>query len=402
VSRTLAVLVTTAVPLGGAFAADTYWQPQAEARVENNDNFNLTPGGSPDSDVYGYIADLQALIGIATPRSDTSLRPRIRIQEYPDRDDIEKVESFFDLRSLYKWERAQLRTTGRYSRQDSYNVDTVGGEFDPLDPDAPVDSDTGRVLTGETRTRVMVLPEFTFNATERTQLGVAADYQAVRYDSDGVSTQVDFDYYGGNGFVGWSLNPRSDLRVGAFVSTYEAQDDSVTTDAYGGSVGYEYRWSEVAGIAVDMFYEQDDATRTLPVPSEDSMSGWGGNVSAYGQGEVSTWRVSAGRSFIPTGAGGKAQSDQFRMQYGRDITQRVRFTGAARYEARTGFTAQTQADDRDFARVDLGLRWMMSTTWYLEGGYAYIWEDRESASGDAVNNRLFVGVGYKGLDRQRR
>lgn len=398
----LAVAGLSAAAVGTSSAADTYVQPELDLRAETNDNFNLVPGGDPDSNVQGYIAEAQALIGIATPRSDTSMRPRIRFQQYPDRDDFQEFEGFFDLRSQYKWERSELLTIARYSLQDSYNADTPGGEFDPLDPDNPSNPDTGRMLIGEQRTAIELRPDYTFELTERTKLGLGVGYQAVRYDSDTVSTQVDYDYYGGNGFVSWALNPRSDFNVGAFVSTYDAKDDSVTTDAYGGSLGYTYRWSEVNGVAVDMFYEQDDATRPDLVPEEVSESGWGGNVSVYGQGEVSTWRLSAGRSYIPTGAGGKSQSDQFRFQYGRDLTQRLRFTGAARYESRTGFTARTQVDDRDYARADLSLRWMMAPTWYLQGGYSYIWQDRESASGDADNNKLFVSVGYKGLGRQRR
>ncbi len=186
------------------------------------------------------------------------------------------------------------------------------------------------------------------------------------------------------------------------MSTYEAQDDSVNTDAYGGSLGYEYRWSEVGGVAVDLFYEQDDATRTLPVPSKESTSGWGGTVSAYRQGEVSTgaFRLAAVTSRPATAARYSPISSGCNMT----VTSRnaCGSRGAARYESRTGFTAQTEAQDRDYARADLSFRWMMSPTWYLEGGYSYIWQDRASASGDADNNRLFVSVGYQGLDRQRR
>jgi hypothetical protein len=38
----------------------------------------------------------------------------------------------------------------------------------------------------------------------------------------------------------------------------------------------------------------------------------------------------------------------------------------------------------------------------VQGGYSYIWEDRESASDSADNNKIFLGVGYKALARQRR
>ncbi len=61
-----------------------------------------------------------------------------------------------------------------------------------------------------------------------------------------------------------------------------------------------------------------------------------------------------------------------------------------------------QGNDRDYARVDLSLRWMVTSTWFLRGGYSYIWEDRQTAVSDADNNQFFVSFGYRGLDRQRR
>jgi hypothetical protein len=388
---------------GPAFAAQTYVQPQAELRVENNDNFDLLPQGSPDSDVYGYIADLQALIGIATPRSDTSLRPRIRLQEYPDRDDIEKFEAFLDLRSNYQWERSDLLTIARYSRQDSYNADRQSGEFDPLDPQDPDALDSSQKLVGETRTRVELRPTFTHSLTERTRLGLAAQYQAVRYDADSAADeQTDYDYLLGEGFVSWALNPRSDVSVGAYAAKYEATDDSTETDTIGGSVGYSYRWSELAGLETELFYEENDITDFVPVTTEETTSGWGGTVTAYWTGEVSETRFSAGRTFAPTGSGGKSEVDQFRLQYDRDLSERLSFLGAARYQQRNSLGTAGSSDDRDFARVDLSLKWFFEPTWFVQGGYSYIWEDRESASGSADNNKLFLSVGYKALARQRR
>lgn len=400
--RACALLGTAAAPAGTAMAADTYVQPQAEVRAEINDNINLVPGGSSDSDVDGYIADLQALIGIATPRSDTSIRPRVRIQEYPDRDEFARVEAFFDLRSVYRGERSQWLAIGRYSRQDSYNAELPSGEFDPIDPNDPANPDSGTRLVGETRNRFQIQPEFTYALTARTQVGVAARYEAVRYDSGVALARVDYNFFGGSGFISWSLDPRSDFIVGALVNRYETTDDTTETDAYGGRLGYQFRWSEVMGVGVEIVYEHDDTTDLLPVTVKESASGWGGTVSAYRKGEVSEWRLSAGRTFIATGAGGKAESDQLRVQYERDMTPRLKFTGAGRFESRNSIATGGQNNDRDYARADVALEWMMAPTWYLQGGYTYIWQDRENIAGDAGNNRFFISVGYRGLARQRR
>lgn len=404
VARGVAVAVVTAACLisAGALGAETYVQPQIDLRVEGNDNFDLLPDGTPDGDVYGFIADARALIGIATPRSETTLRPRLRLQEYPDRDDLERIEGFLDLRSRYEWQRAEFLLIGRYSQQDTFNTETLGGEFDPLDPNYGGNADVRRSLVGETRTRFELNPTLKYELTERITAGGGVRYEDVNFDSDGIEEHTDYEFTQADVSLSWALNPVSDFGVGTYLSKYQAKDDSTETDAYGAGIGYNYRWSEVTGLEARVFYETNDVSNFAPVRSEESTSGWGGVLAAYRKYEVSDWRLSVGRTYVPTGDGGKAESDLLRLQYRRDLSERLAFSGAGRYEMRNSITESRSSEDRDYARADLSLEWFMTQTWYLQGGYSYIWQDRESASGDADNNLLFISVGYKGLGRQRR
>lgn len=397
----IAGLAVAAAPIGAAHAADTYVKPTMDLRYEWNDNFGLDPDGGSDSEAEGYIADVEALIGIATPRSNTSLRPRVRYQDYSGRE-VEKFEAFLDLRSDYQWERAQLLTTGRYSRQDSYKADQQGGVFDPDDPGQPTDPGSTNNTVGEVRTRYQIAPELTFEVTERTSLGGSVEYQAVRFDSDEIEERDDYNYVGGTSFASFALDQRSDLRVGAYANRYEITDGSTETDALGGLVAYRYRWSEKAGLEANLTYEQNDQTDYFPVPNEESSSNWGGAILGYWRGEVSSWRFSLGRSIVGTGARSKSELDELRVQYEHNLTQRVVLTGVGRLQSRNSISTGDVANNRDFARGDLALRWMMNPTWYVQAGYSYIWEDRETEVSDAANNRVFVSFGYEGLGRQRR
>jgi len=390
-------------------AAQTYFVPRVEGRVEYNDNFGLVPDGATtsDTDAFGFIADAEALIGIATTRGETTLRPRLRLQEYPDVDDqvtvgeqITPLEAFLDLRSTYKWQRADLLVNARYARQDSYNVETASGVFDPLDPNFGSDPDSVRTRVGDTRDRFQVSPTVSYAVTERVSLGAGIDYQLVRYDSEGVDTRLDYDYAVLDGFATWKLSPLSDLTFGTYASRYETENDISKTDSYGGRVGYRYRWTESTGVRADLFYESSDITDTVPVRTEDSTSYWGGSLTAYRRLEVSNWRFTIGRRYIPTSDGRKAELDQFRLQYDRDLTARLEFRGAVRFERRNDIDPTIFSDDRDSARGDLSLTWMMTRHWFLSGGYSYTWEDRDRAISDADNNQLFVGIGYKGLTPQ--
>ncbi len=397
---TACVLIGLALAGGPAAAADVRYVPQIDLQVETNDNFNLAPEGAVAADTEGYIADAEVLIDIANPRGSTSLRPRLRFQELPDRDDLERVESFFDLHSDYRWERSTLLADLSYSQRDVYNTETLSGDFDPENPDGPDNPEAGTITTGQTRQLLVLRPVFEHRLTERMSLGIGGQYQTARYDADDpADAKTDYDYYGAGAYLKWALSPRSDVSVGAYTSLYETRDNTEESDAVGAEVGYDYRWSETDGIELSVFFEENDITEFVPVRTEETTSDVGGSLTAYRKLEVSTWRFAIARRFQPTGDNGKSTIDTMRLQYDRDLSERLSLRGAASFESRSGLATIGVANDRDYARFDLSLRWFATRTWYVGGGYAYIWQDRESDPTDAGNNKFYVNFGYRGIGR---
>lgn len=404
----LALLAACTVPVANAaWAADTYFIPEIDLRAEYNSNYALEQDDVGRTSLSGAIVDATALFGIDTPRSKTSIRPRLKWQEYPDSEDVlgiepEPLEAFLLLRSEYEWERSNALLVGRYSLQDSINSETPSGVFDPLDPNFGNDPDAERIFVGETVERFELRPTFTHSVSERMRAGAELLYQGARYDSEGTQQNTDFDFAQFEGFLAWAVDPVSDFTAGAYVSKYEAKDDSAETESYGGRLRYAYRWSKLVGFEATMFHETSDITDFVPVRAEESTSDWGGTLTAYRRQDVGAWRFTVGRRFIPTGSGGKATSDQLRLQYDRNLSERLKFNSAARYETQAALTEAGARDDRDFARLDLSIEWMLAPTWYLRGGYSYIWQDREEDPSDVSNNRAFVSIGYRGLQRPRR
>ena len=208
--------------------------------------------------------------------------------------------------SRYEWQRSIFEFAGNFSHQDLYNSDTPSGGFDPLDPDGG-DPDGGAATIGQTRTALGLNPTFEYQATERVTLGFAADYLAARYDADdGPSTRTDYDYGVLDGYLSWALSPSAYFSAGAYASRYEAEDEIETTDAIGGRLGYAYRWSETDGIEANINYERNDTETFVPVLFEESSSDFGGTLTAFRKLEVSEWRFSVGKYFIPTGDNGKS------------------------------------------------------------------------------------------------
>ena len=385
-----------------AEAAQTFLEPQAELRAETNSNLTLDPDGSQGGYEQGYIAEVLALMGIATPQSETSFRPRLRFQEYPDRDERDRVEAFADLFSRYRWERSRFDLVAKYSRQDSYNFDTRSGTFDPLDPNYGTDPGTGRVLEDETRSEIDVRPEYAFDVSERTTIGVDARYRSVWYDADSDQPeQIDYEHLAAGANVSWKLDPRNKVGVGAFVNTYDPKSGSGDSDGYGIGAGYEHRWSETTGFEMTAFYETNDPKSDEPGVASDSTSGFGGTIAAFHEGEVSKWRFSASHRLAPNANGRAEELDQLRLQYDRELSERLTLRAVARYESESDINDDQGSQSIDTARADLSLRWRFTQAWDVQGGYSYIGRD-EGIEGDASNNRFFVSVGYEGLGRQRR
>src|SRR5262245_39547143 len=85
---------------GTGFAADTYMVPRLEvsARADSNRELNTKAEGGRDSS-SSYIADGELMLGVATPRSDTFIRPRLKYQNSPDIDNAKRTEQFLDFKS---------------------------------------------------------------------------------------------------------------------------------------------------------------------------------------------------------------------------------------------------------------------------------------------------------------
>lgn len=393
-----AAVVVVATP---ATAADVQTIPSIELQAEQNDNFRLDPGGGV-SDTPGYVADGSILFSIATPRGETLLLPRIRYQDYKDETALQRVETFFDADSTYRWERATFLLNASYSKRDVYNTETLGGEFDPNDPDSPDNPESGTTTTGQTRQLLQIRPDYEYKLTERLGLGFLGAYQIAEYSSDDVVTKSDYDYGMVGTYLSWDASERGRFRAGAYASSFDTDDNTETADAIGGEAGYSYMWSQTDGIEASIYYERNDITEVTPFETiEETTSDVGGSLTAYRKLEVSAWRLAISRRFMPTGDSGKSTIDELRLQYDRDLSERLRFRGAGRYESRSGLTDFGDSNDRDYARLDLELKWSISRTMYVGGGYSYIWQDREADPTDAENNKFFLYFGYQGLARKR-
>jgi hypothetical protein len=399
----ISVLTIAVVPV--ASAQELYFVPRFEVGSEYHTNRELIADPAFRDAMIEYRGLFEARMGRLTPRSEIELRPRVVVQEFPDRSGIDPIELFCALDTGFHTQRNEFTFLAQYSRQDSFNAEYGNANFDPFEPQANAD-DTGITYIGDTRKRLTVEPDYSFAISERTRIGASGRYNNVNYYANpdkpiGTVGLVGYDAGSVEVYVGRTFGPQLDVTIGPYVSRYESDDGANTTDNYGLSFDGKYSWSQIWETGLSLNVERSEATQPQSIPPEETTTNWGLEFYGLRKGQVSSLRYSIGHFIEPSSAASMIETNQLRVQYDHIFTPKLIFNGALRLKesSRLGSNAQ---DTSDFARAELSLRWRLTFSWYVTGGYRYAWADRPGAGSTASDNAVFVGFGYRGREPQKR
>jgi len=400
----LAALVLAIAAPRATTAANLELIPILEAGVETNTNRDLATQEGQEFDDEGYIAEIGADMRWASPRSTTTLRPLVKLQEYPDSAGLEGTEYFLDLRTNYEFQRGRLDFGLGYSHRDWFNAELPDAGFNPVNPDDPTDPATGQLREGESRDRLNFAPRYEHQISERFGLGGAVYYETSDYDVEGGGDTggVDYDFSRAQVFASWLMSELTRLEVGPFASQYDAKDDSAQTDAYGVRVGLRHDWTKEFRGSVDLGYFEEETDRA-GIVSQGTDSGWTANANIEKRGEVSRLRGEVGRVYSPSGRGGVTESDEFRVQYDRDWTARWSTMVAARYVQDRSRGEFDPGSDYDYWRGEISGKYFLTQKWYVFGAYRYTWRESVSTNESADNNSFLLRVGFTpaGVERAR-
>ena len=399
VSRSLCA--TAAMAAAPVFAAQVYVQPVATISAETDSNLDLQPASQGSvRNVEGYIADVAALIGIATPDSNTTIRPRIDYRDYPADSGDDRLEGSLDFNSAYRSQRSKSSVYVGFQRRDEFNAELSSAQYDVYSPVQPTAPETGRTIVGATRESLILLPDYSYSITPLIAAGVSAIYQQLNYTPNNSTGAVDFDYYQGKAYLRWTLDQKNDLTVGGYGSKYQASHFDSRATAGGLTAALDTSWSPLLSTSASVVYQRTNIDTAIPSPFKEVANPWGAAFSAVYKAEVNQFRMDAGRLITPSGGGGIYVNDHLQFQYSRNFSQRLAFTGAAIALRDRGLTSNVNGDDRTYVRTVVDLKWMIAPTWFVQGGYQYMWQKYEIEPDGASNNRIYIRFGYQGLDRQ--
>jgi len=383
-----------------ASAAEFYVQPVASVQAENDSNLDLQPGGGTE-EVQGYLVDAAALVTIASLNSNTTLRPRIIYGDYPKDSGDDHLEGYLDINSVYRTQLSVATLTGSIEHEDLFNAEITPAFYDEINPQQPPPADTGRTIDGATRNSVVLYPKYVYSFTPIIGAGVSGQFQAVRYSPTEVNSFANFNYYQGQAFVRWSYTQLSDLSVGAFSSHYNATRFTSNATGSGATVESETHWTQLFTTDVSISGQHTSIVDALPTPLNTNVNTWGASVSGLYKLQTSEFRLDAGRQVSPWGGGSLYVLDRVQFQYSRTFNARLTLTGAAIGLKSDGLTANIAGDNRKYAQAAVDIKWMMTRTFFVQGGYQYAFQKYQYYPDSADNNRVYIRFGYQGLPLQR-
>jgi hypothetical protein len=381
-----------------AHAYEFYYQPLVQLSTAYNTNLDLDPGGSRRAE--GYFADAATNIGFATPQSETTIQPRLLYNYYPDASDRDRLEGFLNFNGYYTWQRDRFNFAGFFDHRDDVNAEQPQAESNPVNPgigESPASN--GVTSVGTTRNYLIVDPTYTHQLTPLSSMGIAGEYQGIRYSPEDTNGHLDFNFYQARLFYARKLNLRTDFSVGGYYSRYEAGLVDSTSNAEGVQLAGGYDWTEILHSQLSVQYQ--DTKLESQSQNGVTVRPWGASFSTVYKQEITSYTVSIGRSISPNSAGTLYNTDQIRGQYDRDLSARMHFTGAVRLLQDKAVSAAFGVDERRYANALVRLQYMLTETIFVAGNYSYTYQKYQTDPTEAQGHIIRLTFGYRGLKRQR-
>jgi len=382
-----------------ANAAEVYNQPAGSLTVEGDTNLDLDPGQRTRTE--GNLVSASDLIGIATPDSDSFIKPRVEYRNYPQDSGDDRVEGYLDFNSTWRTQRSSAAVYGTVEHLDEFNAELPSALYDNLNPVSPTSPETGKAIIGATRDSALVVPRYNFKYSPLCGFGVSGVYQRIDYSPSDDIAHVNFAYYFGQASATWTLGPRSELSFGAFDSRYEAIRYYSNAKGTGGTLDLDTAWTPLLSTTASLIYDHVNVDTSIPTLFRGSKDAFGATASVAYKTQISQYRMDAGQYVTPSGGGSLFYTDQIKAEYDRDLGPRWSITGALLALKGRGITSYLQVDNRTYVQTLAEVVWNLTPTWYLQGGARYMWEKYQFNLSGAADTRIYFRIGYKGLPPRR-
>lgn len=434
------------LPVSRALA---YWQltPQVEAgityqtnpRYLTNAQEDLNPDGGDD--VLGTYIDVRTEGLWKTPSTTISLEPRLRRTDYlKANDDLNNDDTFVNFLAAHTGSRGSVGLG--FSYQDTLIVTSDFQSEVPDGPGAPppVNGTTGR-YSNATQKTLSYRPSLTFQVSTRNALSITGQLSDTTYNEDNLRTAitplyVDFSNSSVELAIRHYLNPKSSfvlaLNGGNFLADNPGSTIQNSTDSFGITAAYDYTFSETLTGGITAGTSRSAVDISGITTGLDSLTGFpcsvvrscaisneARNFVGYAQlrkrSEDTTFNVSLSRAIAPNSNGTQTVQDSVRLDVDQSLTPKLSGGVGALYAKDSSLTNDNSQfeqfgnfrQDSTYLTLDSRISWSLTETLALYGEYSYISSENDannrnfSSNSNQNNNRVFIGVRYRGIGFRR-
>lgn len=379
--------------LAGTSGADEFkLTPSIAVRQEYNDNIFFSSRDEVDDSITTVTPGLELLE--RTERLDLNLKAAVSPFYYWDNDDLDDVDHDYRGKASYR-----LSSLLRLRADAAYSISNR--------PDRDIDQ-TGLVQRVEERRRQVYGAGLDATLTEKAAMGLSYGFRRDRFP-DQASDNEDWKANDvGLGFT-YLLTPKTTGRLNGGYARYEYETSE--TDYYYGTVGVQYRLSEIFNFLVDgglRYSDSDfDVARQVIVPpgvpaiviETQNDSGWGGvgRLMLEYMGEKTRADVSASHDVdAASGRTGVVQRTRFVFNWRHRLLEKLRFGlfgGVYLNKSNADEFSSTEIDELVY-NLRPTLRWEFYDNFTLEGAYQYIFVDNKANNNDAQRQVVFLQLAY--------
>ncbi len=396
--RQLSYLVTIGIVAATSFfgvqtvtAAEWRLQPELRVGYEYDDNAVLIDVAGATAEIEGYILEASATIGYATERTTFGITPTLRSRNY-DEEIFDSDDQFLTFDFNHRGLKSNFRIRGNYARESVRTAEREVVDLEVDDPDEIAEDDTGRVFDIGRRERIWIMPQWSYNFSEKSAFVIRLRYTDVDYD----------DLF----FVG-ALTPYSDLRfdaslmrgfsartrgyIRASTRSYEPDNAGVDVDGFAFNVGFDRDLTETTRLRAEVGVEE-----TEPSGGEsDSNAVW--DINVVKNAETVTLLAQYRRTMNGSGGGRVTARDSFNLSVRKQFFPE-------RLEGGLGVRAYTQErlssdpgiiDERDYVQFRAQLTYALSRTFSVQGDYRYTYIDRSATAGSDNSNAIILWLIYR-------
>jgi hypothetical protein len=393
-ARSSIVLVLTSF-LSPSVVMAQAWQLEPSATVEQSydDNFRLTTV----SEDKIFTTRIAGGLGLKRFTETIDIEGLVRADFAKFSGDTENMLNDTDnsqllgLKASRKFERTKFGLNFLFIRDAVLR--SVNVVEDPRDvtirPDDTVDN--GVVAENVRRYRTQVQPNFNYQLTERSSMGLIYSFNDGNYKNNERTGLSDYQDHALTGRFQTQVREKDALLALLTGSRFDS-DSGNTTDSVELQVGLNHDFDETTNVGFTL----GGRHTKFNTPTEDNSSdGFVARLRARKIGGLTRFSFRLERRLSPSGIGDAVETNEFNFNITRKLSPLLLFSLRSRgFENESIRTRTSGANLRRFF-VQPRLSWQITQNWYFETSYQYTRQKRFDTPDSADNNSVFVSINYR-------